>query len=87
MENVETLLNSLTLEEKAALVAGTDFMHTNPVPRLKIPSLCMADGPHGLRKQAGEQDNGISHLRRRSQRRRRLPAASTRITRAVRVRR
>lgn len=60
MENIETLLKSLTLEEKAALVAGTDFMHTNPVPRLKIPSLCMADGPHGLRKQAGEQDNGIS---------------------------
>ncbi|MDD4544121.1 MAG: glycoside hydrolase family 3 C-terminal domain-containing protein, partial [Clostridia bacterium] len=25
-----------------------------------IPSLCMADGPHGLRKQTGNQDNGIS---------------------------
>lgn len=60
MEKTSKLLSELTLEEKAALVSGTDFMHTNPVPRLNIPSLCMADGPNGLRKQTGEQDNGIS---------------------------
>ncbi len=60
MEKIEKLLAELTLEEKAALVSGTDFMYTNPVPRLNIPSLCMADGPHGLRKQTGEQDNGIT---------------------------
>ncbi|MDE7215030.1 MAG: beta-glucosidase, partial [Clostridia bacterium] len=60
MDELQKILQELTVEEKAALVAGTDFMHTNPVPRLKIPSLSMADGPHGLRKQTGEQDNGIS---------------------------
>ncbi len=49
----------MTVEEKAALVSGTDFMYTNPIPRLDIPSLCMADGPHGLRKQSGSGDNGI----------------------------
>ena len=43
----------MTIEEKAALVSGTDFMYTNPIPRLDIPSLSMADGPHGLRKQLG----------------------------------
>jgi len=57
---IEKLLQELTCEEKAALVAGTDFMYTNPVPRLGIPSLSMADSPHGLRKQTGEGDNGVS---------------------------
>ncbi len=59
--NVKEILNELTLEEKAALLSGTDFMYTNPVPRLHIPAISMSDGPHGLRKQiGGSQDNGIS---------------------------
>ncbi|MGN1025941.1 MAG: beta-glucosidase [Faecousia sp.] len=58
--NLETILSELTVEEKAAIVSGTDFMYTNEIPRLSIPALCMADGPHGLRKQTGEQDNGIA---------------------------
>ena len=58
--NIPSLLSSLTKEEKVALVSGTDFMFTNPIPGKQIPSLCMADGPHGLRKQTGPQDNGIS---------------------------
>lgn len=58
--NKEKLLKELTLEEKAALLSGTDFMNTNSVPRLDIPTIYTADGPHGLRKQKGKQDNGIS---------------------------
>ena len=52
--------SELTKKEKSALLQGTDFMYTHGVPRLDIPRLAMADGPHGLRKQIGGGDNGVS---------------------------
>lgn len=58
--NIPKLLNELTTEEKAALLAGVDFMFTNPVPRLDILSVRMSDGPHGLRVQSEGGDNGVS---------------------------
>ena len=58
--DIEKIISQLTLSEKIALVSGTDFMHTNPIPRLGIPSLCMADGPHGLRVQKEGGDNGVT---------------------------
>lgn len=60
MDDILKLLRELTTEEKAALVAGTDFMFTNPVPRLNIPQVRMSDGPHGLRVQQNGGDNGVS---------------------------
>lgn len=60
MLKTENLLASMTLEEKAALVSGTDFMYTNPIPRLHIPALRMSDGPHGLRVQKEAGDNGVT---------------------------
>ncbi len=58
--DISKLLNDLVTEEKAALLAGTDFMFTNPVPRLDIPSVRMSDGPHGLRVQKEGGDNGVA---------------------------
>jgi beta-glucosidase len=49
-ENIERLLSRLTLEEKAMLTSGRDAWSTQPVERLEIPYIWMADGPHGLRR-------------------------------------
>lgn len=58
--NIQKLLEELTVEEKAALLAGVDFMFTNSIPRLNIPSVRMSDGPHGLRVQKEGGDNGVA---------------------------
>lgn len=51
--NSKALITQLTLEEKASLCSGQDFWHLKGIPRLEIPSVMVADGPHGLRKQPG----------------------------------
>ena len=60
--DIDAIIKQLTREEKAALVAGVDFMYTNPVPRLNIQSVRMSDGPHGLRVQSAGGDNGVTRL-------------------------
>ncbi len=47
----------MTLEEKASLMSGKDFWQTVSIERLGIPSMVMADGPHGIRKQAAAADH------------------------------
>jgi len=50
-------IKKMTLEEKVSLLSGKDFWSTRAIERLNIPSMAMADGPHGVRKQAGEGDH------------------------------
>lgn len=57
MVDVDSVLAELTLREKVSLVLGSDFWHTAAVPRLGVPSVMVADGPHGLRKQPEEADH------------------------------
>ena len=57
MQNTELLLKKLTLEEKCALLSGAETFKTRGMPKHGIPQMWLSDGPHGLRKQAGESDH------------------------------
>lgn len=54
----EAILKELTLEEKASFCSGVDFWYLKDLKRLSIPSIMVADGPHGLRK----QENAENHI-------------------------
>ncbi len=57
MENIQKLIEEMTLEEKASLCSGLNFWYLKGVKRLGNPSIMVTDGPHGLRKQLGEGDH------------------------------
>lgn len=50
-------LGALTLEQKASLLSGQDFWRTKAIDSAGIRSIMLADGPHGVRFQAGESDH------------------------------
>ena len=56
-QKAKDLVAQMTLEEKASLCSGKNFWETKAVERLGVASFMVTDGPHGLRKQAGESDH------------------------------
>ncbi len=57
---IDQLLGELTVDEKAAMVAGVDLWHTAAVPRLGIPALKVTDGPGGARGERWSGRNSAS---------------------------
>lgn len=55
--DLKKLISQMTLEEKAGMCSGLDFWHLKGLERLRIPSVMVSDGPHGLRKQDLEADH------------------------------
>ena len=59
---IQKLIDEMTLEEKASLCSGLYNWYLKPVERLGGPSLCVSDGPHGLRKHGpGEENASLPH--------------------------
>ena len=52
------VISELSTDEKAMLLEGYRSWYTNGIERLRIPSLCLVDGPHGVRK-VREADGGF----------------------------
>ena len=44
------LVSKMTLQERASLMSGSSFWHLQPIERLGLDAIMVADGPHGLRK-------------------------------------
>ena len=53
----ESIIQKLTLEQKCMLLSGKNVFETYEVKKAGIPSIWLSDGPHGLRKQAGQADH------------------------------
>ena len=48
--DIQSIIASMTLEEKAALCTGASAWSTTPVERLGVPEMIVSDGPHGVRR-------------------------------------
>jgi beta-glucosidase len=48
--DIQSIIASMTLEEKAALCTGASAWSTTPIERLGVPEMIVADGPHGIRR-------------------------------------
>lgn len=51
------VIRKMTVIEKAAILSGASEWTTREIKRLGIPSIFFADGPHGIRRQAGAGDH------------------------------
>ena len=65
MKNAE-IISKMTLEEKASLMSGKDFWQTQDIEKYGIKSMFLADGPHGIRRQAAAADHWGFNLKPKS---------------------
>jgi len=62
MFNIQSIIEQMTLEEKAALCTGATPWTTTPIERLGVPELIVADGPNGVRRVADLNTMGAPSL-------------------------
>ena len=68
-DEIELVVNELTLEEKINMIHGVGLFETGGVERLNIPPLHMSDGPMGVRcefakdewRQVGETGDFVTY--------------------------
>ena len=56
-DKIENIISQMTLDEKIRFLSGKNFWETVPFPEYDVPSMEVADGPYGLRKQEGISDH------------------------------
>ena len=56
MFDVDKMLSKMSVEDKIRICYGKDFWHTRDMEKYSLPSVMVADGPHGLRKQEDTGD-------------------------------
>jgi len=60
--DVRSIVQQMTLEEKAALCTGATAWTTTAVERLGVPDVWVSDGPHGLRRLRKADEIGSESL-------------------------
>ncbi|MCA9872589.1 MAG: glycoside hydrolase family 3 protein, partial [Anaerolineales bacterium] len=60
--NIQTLIDQMTLEEKAALCTGASAWSTTPIERLGVPEMIVSDGPHGVRRVPNVHEMALGSL-------------------------
>ncbi len=62
MTSIQSIVEQMTLEEKAALCTGATAWTTTPIERLGVPAMWVSDGPHGVRRVAEATELTIEAL-------------------------
>lgn len=60
VRDLDALVGSLTLDEKASLTAGADIWRTAALGRAGVPAVKMTDGPNGARGATGPDSSSIT---------------------------
>ena len=56
------LVARMSVEEQALLLSGDGWWRTHGIARLGLPSIWVADGPHGLRKSPSSDEPGMTSV-------------------------